>query len=157
LLSDQGKGVEAEKIHRQGLEGRGKIIGRDHRDTLTTITNLAVALDTQQRYIEAEELHREALTGKVAALRGKHPDTLSTLNALAWNLHGQGKYEKAISLVRITGEGRAQVLVADHPHSKGSCQWHAEGPKGSRKCKNVKKVSECEERQEWKILVSERT
>jgi hypothetical protein len=74
-------------MHQKGLEGREKVLGRDHPDALASITNLAVALDTQQRYIEAEELHREALTGKVAALREKHPDTLSTVNALAWNLH----------------------------------------------------------------------
>jgi hypothetical protein len=63
-LSDQGRGAEAEEMHLQVVEGRKRMLGKEHSDTLTAITNLAVALDIQQKYSEAEALHREALKVK---------------------------------------------------------------------------------------------
>lgn len=106
LLSEKGKGIEAEKLHRHALEGRKRVLGKDHEGTLTSITNLAVALDCQCEYIKAEVLHREALQGIKDVLGKEHPGTLSTSNALAWNLHNRGKYDEALSLMQITAEGR---------------------------------------------------
>jgi hypothetical protein len=41
VLRDQGKYEEAEQMNRRALGGREKALGKDHPDTLTSVSNLA--------------------------------------------------------------------------------------------------------------------
>ena len=61
VLSDQGKYEQAEEMHRQALELRETVLGKEHPDTLTSMNNLASVLSDQGKYEQAEEMHRQAL------------------------------------------------------------------------------------------------
>ncbi|CAG8883634.1 unnamed protein product, partial [Penicillium egyptiacum] len=45
---------EAEAIHRRTLQDREKVLGPEHPDTLTSVSNLGSVLESQGKYEEAE-------------------------------------------------------------------------------------------------------
>jgi tetratricopeptide (TPR) repeat protein len=53
-LSVLGKYQEAEQIHRQALELREKVLGREHPNTLTSINSLGSILNNEGKYDEVE-------------------------------------------------------------------------------------------------------
>jgi hypothetical protein len=59
----QGRYKAAEEMLRRALEGKEKVLGNEHLDTLTSMCSLASALSHQGRYKAAEEMHRQALEG----------------------------------------------------------------------------------------------
>jgi Tfp pilus assembly protein PilF len=60
------------------VEGREKALGKDHPNTLTSVSNLAGVLQYQGKYEAAEEMNRRALEEREKALGKDHPDTLTT-------------------------------------------------------------------------------
>jgi hypothetical protein len=60
-LTSDGQYTEAEKMHRQTLEMRVKVLGPEHPETLTSINELAWVLIMQGKYLEAEQMHRQTL------------------------------------------------------------------------------------------------
>ena len=56
-LSRQGKYDEAEKMQREVLAVKQRVLGAEHPDTLTTADNLAQSLSGQRKYDEAETMH----------------------------------------------------------------------------------------------------
>ncbi|KAK0752902.1 Tetratricopeptide repeat-domain-containing protein, partial [Schizothecium vesticola] len=56
-----GKYKEAEQIHRQALQLKEKVLGKEDPDTITSMSNLALVLDNQGKYEEAEQIDRQAL------------------------------------------------------------------------------------------------
>jgi tetratricopeptide (TPR) repeat protein/nucleoside phosphorylase len=109
-----GKYQEAEQMHRQTLELKEKVLGKEHPDTLDTMNNLALVLDNRGKYEEAEHMHRLALEGSMKVLGKEHPDTLSSMNNLAIVLNSQGKYEEAEQMHRQTLELKEKVLGREH-------------------------------------------
>ena len=71
------------------------MLGKEHPDTLTSMSNLAGVLQSQGKYDEAEMMHRQALALRETVLGKKHPDTLTSMNNLARMLESQGKYDEA--------------------------------------------------------------
>ena len=72
----------AEPLLGESLEGRRRVLGEEHPDTLSSIHNLAVLFKDQARYAEAEPLLREALEGRRRVLREEHPNTQASKEAL---------------------------------------------------------------------------
>lgn len=60
-------------------------------DTLSSMDNMALALNYQGNYDEAERMHRQALEGREKVLGKKHLDTLSSMDNMALVLVYQGK------------------------------------------------------------------
>ena len=81
----------AEKMHQEVLELRETVLGKEHRDTLSSINNLAIALDNQGKYEEAEKICRRALSLRQRAVGKEHPDALTSVRNLATILESQGK------------------------------------------------------------------
>ncbi|KIX10312.1 uncharacterized protein Z518_01394 [Rhinocladiella mackenziei CBS 650.93] len=109
-----------------------KIHGKEHPDTLTCMSNLALVLSHQGKYDEAEQMHRDVLgirqkydeaeqmhrdvlgiTQKVLGM--EHPDTLASMNNLAAVLSHQGKYDEAERILRDVLEITQKVLGMEHP------------------------------------------
>jgi len=44
-------------MNRRALEGREKVLGKEHPDTLTSVNNLAFVLQDQGKYEEAEQMN----------------------------------------------------------------------------------------------------
>ncbi|KAF2027559.1 HET-domain-containing protein [Setomelanomma holmii] len=103
VLSRQGKYDEAEAMHRRALEGREKVLGREHPDTLTSVYHLAFLFHRQQHYSTAIGLYQRAYEGYTRALGIQHPTTaayLSTTNLLQSmnNLKDSNKLPSALVL-----------------------------------------------------------
>ena len=114
LLSD-GRYNEAKKPLLQVMEGREKALGKEHPDTLASVSNLALVLQRQGKYEAAEEINRRALEGYEKALGKGHPFTLASVGNQALVLQQQGKYEAAEEMNRRALEGREKALGKEHP------------------------------------------
>ena len=85
-----GKYAEAERMYRQALELKKKVLGQEHPSTLDSMDNLALVLRRQGKYEEAERMHRQALELYTKVLGQEHPSTLDSMNNLALVLDSQG-------------------------------------------------------------------
>jgi tetratricopeptide (TPR) repeat protein len=111
----QGSYDAAEEMNRRALGGYKKALGKEHPDTLVSVSNLAVVLTRQGKYEQAEEMNRRALEGWEKALGKEHPHTLVSVSNLAWVLTRQGKYEQAEELNRQALKGWEKALGKEHP------------------------------------------
>ena len=60
-LLDQGRWEEAEKLEVQVMETRKAKLGADHPDTLTSMANLAVTWNSQDRHEDALALMQDCI------------------------------------------------------------------------------------------------
>jgi hypothetical protein len=81
--------VAAEEMHHQVLELREKVLGPEHLDTLASMDNLALVLNSLGKYEAAEEMHWRALELRRRVLGPEHPATLASVNNLARMLNRQ--------------------------------------------------------------------
>ena len=72
-LPAQGKYTEAERLQRS-LAIREKVLGPEHPDVATALSNLAFLYYTQGRYAEVEPLYQRSLAIREKALGQEHPD-----------------------------------------------------------------------------------
>ncbi|KAI4940646.1 hypothetical protein J4E91_011283 [Alternaria rosae] len=110
-----GEYTAAEGLIRLSLDIREKVPGREHPDTLTSVSNLGSVLARQGKYDEAEAMHRRALEGYEKALGREHPHTLTSVSNLGSVLSRQGKYDEAEAMHRRDLEGSEKVLGLEHP------------------------------------------
>jgi tetratricopeptide (TPR) repeat protein len=110
-----GEYTTAEGFLRLSLEIREKELGREHPDTLTSVSQLGSVLERQGKYDEAEAMHRRALEGYEKALGREHPNTLTSVSNLGSVLERQGKYDEAEAMHRRALEGREKALGREHP------------------------------------------
>ncbi|KAK4680131.1 hypothetical protein QC764_0041900 [Podospora pseudoanserina] len=115
-----GKYKEAEQMHRQTLQLREKVLGKEHPDTLTSMSNLASVLVSQGKYEEADQMNRQTLQLQEKVLGKEHPNTLTSRNNLAHVLKSQGKYEEAEQMLRQTLQLQDKMLGKEHPNTFGS-------------------------------------
>ena len=111
----RGEYAAAEEISRDALDGREKVLGLEHPDTLTSVSNLGSLLERQGKYGEAEAMHRRALEGYEKMLGLEHPYTLTSVSNLGSVLERQGKYGEAEAMHRQALEGREKMLGLEHP------------------------------------------
>ncbi|KAL9611366.1 MAG: hypothetical protein Q9167_003985 [Letrouitia subvulpina] len=112
---EQGNYEEAEPMNRQALDGREKVLGKEHLSTLTGVGNLASVLWYQGKHKEAEQMSRRALDGREKVLGKEHFSTLTSVGNLALVLQDQGKYEEAEQMTRRALDGRETILGKEHP------------------------------------------
>ena len=84
----------------KALSFRERTLGADHRDTATSLNNLANLLETKGDYTAAEPLYRRALEIHENSLGPYHLDTATSLNNLAGLLKTKGDYTAAEPLYR---------------------------------------------------------
>ena len=114
LENRSGAYQEAEVLYRRSLEACEQVLGPEHPNTLTSLSNLASLLDSKGDYDQAEHLCRRALEAKERVLGSEHPDTLISLNNLAVLLNSKGDYNQAEHLYRRALNTRG-VLGPEHP------------------------------------------
>jgi hypothetical protein len=117
VLDYQGLYAKAERLFRRALQGREKLLGHEHPDTLTSMNNLAGVLNRQGKYEEAEAMNRQELECTKKVLGPEHPDTLTSMSNLALVLTSQGKYEEAEAINRQTLALKEKVLGPEHPNT----------------------------------------
>jgi tetratricopeptide (TPR) repeat protein len=116
-----GRGAysQAAPLFRDVLAMREKSLGPEHRDTATSLTNLANLLQAQGDYTAARPLYECALAIREKVLGPEHPYTATSLTNLAALLQGQGDtaarplYERALTT-------HEHVLGPEHPVTASS-------------------------------------
>ncbi|KAL8909888.1 MAG: hypothetical protein Q9171_004801 [Xanthocarpia ochracea] len=124
-LYRQQKYSEAEGLLRQSIQERGRVLGKEHVDTLDSKYWLADTLYRQQKYPEAEELFRQSVQERGRVLGKEHVDTLNSKYWLALTLHRQQKYPEAEGLLRQSIQERGKVLGKEHVDTLDSKYWLA--------------------------------
>src|ERR1700727_2561557 len=87
-------------MNQRALNKREEVLGKEHPETITSVSNLASVLQDQGKYQEAEVLYRQALEGREKMLGKEHPETLVSISKLALVLQNQGKYQEAEAMNR---------------------------------------------------------
>lgn len=99
-LMTAGSLDKAEPLARRGLAEAEKSFGPAHRNTETSLNNLALVLRFKQKYEESEKHYRRALTLREKLLGAAHPATALMLLNLADVLQAQKKYAEAEKMQR---------------------------------------------------------
>jgi tetratricopeptide (TPR) repeat protein len=109
----------AERALRSALEIRRRVLGNEHPDTLTSISNLGELLRVELKVVEASRLLREALETRRRVLGETHPDTLESIQRMGW-LQTRNGLPQAEPYFRKALEHRRQVLGNEHPDTLDS-------------------------------------
>ncbi len=108
------------------LELRRRVLGPEHPDTLTSMSNLAVLYRVHGQYERSETLQTQALEVRRRVLGPEHPDTLTSMNNLATLYKARDQYEKAETLHSQALEILRRVLGPEHPDTLTSMSNLAE-------------------------------
>jgi serine/threonine protein kinase/tetratricopeptide (TPR) repeat protein len=112
---DLGLYSEAQGQVERALDLRHRVLGGEHRDTLTSMHKLALLDWYQAKYAQAEPLLTKVLAVRRRILGPEHPDTVSAMNDLALVKWYLGEYEPAEPLFTKALEIRRRLLGAEHP------------------------------------------
>ena len=105
---------DAEKLHKQSLEIRQRVLGRTHSDTLGSMSNLARAYRSAGRTHEAIQLLEEILRIGAKHSGAEHPNTM---NELAGAYLAAGRTQEAIQLFEQTLRLKREHLGAENPET----------------------------------------
>ncbi|KAF3177495.1 hypothetical protein TWF788_007698 [Orbilia oligospora] len=120
-----GEYLQAEKMFREAAEGRGKLLGSEHRATLRSVRDLAGTLYFQDRYLEAAKEYKRACNTKAWLTDYKHGTHLSVqekvyndeilqelgmIYDLGNHFSDQEKYPEAEAMFLIAAESLQEVL-----------------------------------------------
>jgi tetratricopeptide (TPR) repeat protein len=111
-LFHMGEYAAAADFTRDAMLARERLLGVEHPDTLTSVSQLGSVLSRQGKYEEAEAMHRRALAGSEKALGPEHPNTLKS----------QRRNEEAISLMGACFQLRQRILGGYHPSTESSLE-----------------------------------
>ncbi|KAF8346193.1 hypothetical protein F5887DRAFT_1185023 [Amanita rubescens] len=124
-----GNWNEAEKVLNVAINDRKIRLGKDHPDTLKTMTSLASTYHGQGRWNEAEKFEVEVLSILKGKMAVDHSFTLQVMHDLALIYLDQGKWSDAEKLQVVVVNERKEVLGSDHPdtlstmHILASTYW----------------------------------
>ena len=110
-----GEWAKAEKQYRAALSIRQRILGDDHRDTLSSTSNLADSLGKLDRGDEAERLYEEVLEKERRILGRDDPGTILTECNRAIFFADQGRLAEAEEGLRAVLAKEQRVLGDRHP------------------------------------------
>jgi tetratricopeptide (TPR) repeat protein len=111
---------EARTLHEQELAIEHRVLGGEHRRTLTTMNNLGTVLKGLGRHDEARRLLEQSLESQRRVLGPEHPDTLRSMNNLSNVLMEQERLDEARKLLDQALEIERRVLGPKHPEALGS-------------------------------------
>ena len=116
-----GAGADAVALIEKARDTRLRLLGPDHRDTLTSMDDCAYAYRSVGRLDEALQIWDETLTRRKATLVPNHRDTLQSMNNLGVGYDAAGQFAKAIPLLEETLKLRkAAPGGADDPDTLGT-------------------------------------
>jgi hypothetical protein len=105
----------AEELQVQVMQMRKRVLGDEHPDTLTSISNLALTYKSQGRWKEAEELQVQEMQITKRVLGDEHPSTLTSMSNLALTYKSQGRWKEAEELQVQEMQITKRVLGDEHP------------------------------------------
>jgi non-specific serine/threonine protein kinase/serine/threonine-protein kinase len=130
VYSSLGLFPQAQGLLERAVETRRRVLGPEHRDTLSSIAGLALLYKRQLRFADAERLLREALPVARRTLGPEHKQTLSVMYGLAGVFLDGGHFQEAEKLYREGLEISLRVLGPEDPYTIANRQglgWAYEG------------------------------
>ncbi|WP_206310081.1 tetratricopeptide repeat protein [Streptomyces sp. A0592] len=115
FLGNQGQSGPATTYFQRALTDTVRLLGEDHRSTLTYLNNLASAYEWSGDLERAIPMYEQSLTDTARVLGEDHPDTLTSRNNLAGAYESAGDLERALPLYEQTLDDRVRVLGEDDP------------------------------------------
>jgi len=109
-----GEYARATPLAERTLAASERVLGRQHRSTLTSVNNLATLYKALGRYQEAEPLYSRALEGRERVLGRNARDTLESVDDTGELYLDQGRYDDAERLFKRALEGRGRTLGKEH-------------------------------------------
>jgi thioredoxin-like negative regulator of GroEL len=95
----KGSAIDAKKLAEKSVATRREELGKDHIDTLKSMTILAYSLILNRQLEFAERLHTEVLKRSKMKLGADHPVTLTSMGSLASIYTDQGRQMAAEELL----------------------------------------------------------
>ncbi|KAF0249971.1 MAG: peptidase-like protein, partial [bacterium] len=120
FYKNNGDYAKAEFLYIQALEINKKVLGDNHHDTASSMSNLANLYYSKEDYNKAEPLYIIALEIFRTALGDNHSETAGSMSNLANLYHSKGDYNKAEPLYIQALEIRKQILGNNHPDTATS-------------------------------------
>jgi serine/threonine protein kinase/tetratricopeptide (TPR) repeat protein len=112
---DLGVYPEAQRQWERAVELRRRVLGPDHSDTLTSMSDLADAYRMQSVYAQAEPILIKVVDMRRKVLGETHADTLTSMNELAIVYLDEHKSAQAEQLLVKALEGQRRALGPEHP------------------------------------------
>jgi tetratricopeptide (TPR) repeat protein len=110
----QGQNDLALRQLSRSYELRRNLLGREHPETLASMTDLARALRLQGKPDDAGKLHEQALEIRRRILGPEHRDTLMSMHHIANCLWTQKRHDEACKLFEQALEIQRRVLGPEH-------------------------------------------
>ncbi|KAJ7032979.1 hypothetical protein C8F04DRAFT_635348 [Mycena alexandri] len=115
VYTEGGHWNDAEVLEVAVVETSKRVLGEEHPDTLTRITNLALTYWNQGRWNDAEALQVAVMEISKRVLGEEHPSTLTRISNLAATYLRQGHLNDAEVLGVAVVETSKRVLGEEHP------------------------------------------
>ncbi|MCJ1274918.1 hypothetical protein MMC21_002716, partial [Puttea exsequens] len=116
----KGSVAEAIQFSRGAMGARKKILGQEHKETLSSMAMVGVAYSLGGRWDKAEELEVQVMETTKRVLGEEHPSTLSSIANLASTYRNQGRWKEAEELDVQVMKTRKRVLGEEHPDTLSS-------------------------------------
>ena len=101
----------------QHWDANRRLLGPEHPDTLTSMSNLAEALRALGELASARELQEQVLHACRRLLGPEHPDTLMSMNNLAGTLYALAELVGARELQEQVLDACRRLLGPEHPNT----------------------------------------
>ena len=105
---------EREKAKHSEITERVGLLGPEHRDTLSSMTDLAILFSYRKAYGEASHWERQVMETKKRLLGAEHPETLDSMAYLAQYVQGRKQSIDAEMMSQRALDGYEKTFGPDH-------------------------------------------
>jgi eukaryotic-like serine/threonine-protein kinase len=120
MLQAQGRFAEAERLYRQSLARRRRLLGSEDLEVSESLRNLGALLTAQGKHSDAEPLYREALAMREKLLGHEHLDVAASKQDLAGLLEAQWRFSEAEQYYRDVLALQRKSLGSQRPEVANS-------------------------------------
>jgi tetratricopeptide (TPR) repeat protein len=115
FITDLGRWLEGGVIQQVVLDERSRLLGEEHPDTISAMSNLAITLGDQGQLDQAARMRKEVLEKRRRILGEEHPSTISAMSNVAVTLGAQGQLDEAVRMKKEVLEKMRWILGEEHP------------------------------------------
>ncbi|KAF2023084.1 hypothetical protein EK21DRAFT_105485 [Setomelanomma holmii] len=116
----KGNAAEAEELAVKSMKARQNTLGREHKDTLSSMGMVGLAYEIGGQWHKAANIQRKKMEASRRVLGVDHPNTLTSMANLASTYWNQGRWDAAEELEVQVMETSKKKLGADHPDTLAS-------------------------------------
>lgn len=109
-----GRSREAEPLVREAIELRERVLGEDHPETVSSLSDHAMILLALGQQSDAEPILRRVMDLRLRMHGEDHPDALASMNNYGGVLEALGRLNDAAPLISGVLERRRRILGKDH-------------------------------------------